>query len=263
MEQLRLTPTFSQNVIDSIELDKKLNNAYIISGKANGKTFLMSDCVSTKEDFNKNKTYGFTNKIHKLISPLEETYSCFSENSTYRLAMNYFDKLSHQQNVKFDFKNREHIEKVITIFKKLKADSIKNNYDVNNYCRMFFINKEDVWSYIIDGEGRLSILQNIKSENYYLAPNSFFSSPIRLKQNFGYNEELITFCKNEINSINKHNFSLKNRFSHIIFEKDTVDYYDSIDNYDEFILSETGGDFEDVVEKNNIKPFPWTKRGFI
>jgi hypothetical protein len=225
---MRTIPMYSENAERSSKRVKENTMAYIISGISNGKPFLMSDCIATHKDKNKNKTYHYSNKLNRLISTEIETYFCFAGSDSYGYAVNCFDRECYEKNKSFDFRNEEHITEVLEIFRYIKEYRIKQGFKVDNYARLYFVTKTDVYFYQFNDDGKLTKLQNIGNDNYYIEPRVTDNYPTKLGKQFNNNQELIDFCKEEILKVQDYNIDLKDKFSYVIFNGNEIMFNNSV-----------------------------------
>ncbi len=153
-----------------------------------------------------------------------------------------------KKNKSFDFKNEEHISDVLEIFRKVKEYHENNGHEVKNYVRLYFIDKTGVYYYDTTDKGEISILQQIKNNDYYIEPCITENPPVKLKQQFKNNQELLSFCKNEIlECANKdYKIDLKDKFSSIIFDNNEVYFDNSVKNNKELSLSLIAGDYNEL-----------------
>lgn len=242
---MRTIPTCDENAERSLKRMKENTMTYIIAGISNRKPFLMSDCVGTDKSSGERK-FNYTKKLDKLISVNEETHFCLAGADSYGYAVNIFDRECHEKNKSFDFKNEEHLSEVLEIFREIKEYRIKQKFKVDNFSRLYFVVKNDVYYYEIDDEGKLSKLQNIGIDNYYIRPNLTQNSPTKLEKEFNSNQELIDFCKEEILNVQDYGIDLKDKFSSIVFDNNEVFFDNSVKNNKELVLSLIGGSYDEL-----------------
>ena len=242
---MRTIPMYSENAERSLKRAKEKTMTYIISGISNGKPFLISDCVGADKSSGERK-FNYTKKLDKLISVDKETYFCLAGADSYGYAINIFDRECYEKNKTFDFKNEEHLTEVLEIFRDIKKYRIKQGFKVDNYARLYFVNKNDIYYYDIEDDGILSKLQNIGNDNFYIRPNITKNPPTRLDKVFTNNEELIDFCKEEILKVQDYNIDLKDKFSYVIFDDEEVLFNNSVKNNKELVLSLIGGCYDEL-----------------
>jgi hypothetical protein len=240
---MRTIPMFSENAERSLKRMKDRTMTYIITGISNGKTFLMSDCVGT-DNSESIKKFNYTKKLDKLISTNDETYFCLAGADSYGYAVNCFDRECYEKNKSFDFKNEEHILWIIDIFKKIK--DYRKKHKINDFVRLYFITKTDIYYYQVDDNGNLSKLLNIGINNYYIRPNLTENSPIKLERQFENNQELIKFSKEEILKVQDYNIDLKDKYSFVIFDDKEVVFDNSVKTNKELVLSLIGGSYNEL-----------------
>jgi len=241
-------PMYSENAERSLKRAKEKTMTYIIAGISNKKPFLMTDCVGTQKDGNNNKIFKYRNKLNKLISCDTETYFCLAGADSYGNAVLSFDRECFEKNKSFDFKNEEHITEVLEIFKRVKKHFTNLRFNVDDYARLYFIDKTDIYYYDIEDDGVISILQNVGSDNYYIRPNITMNSPVKLSKEFKDNQELLSFCKSEVlKCANKdYDIDIKDRFSYVIFDEEEVLFDNSVKNNKELVLSLIGGNYNEL-----------------
>ena len=241
----RVMPMYSENAERSLKIMKDRTMTYIIAGISNKKPFLMVDCVGTDKSSGERK-FNYTKKLERLISAKEQTYFCLSGSDCYSYAVSLFDRECFEKNKSFDFKNEENILEIIEIFKKIKEYRIKQGHEIKNFVRLYFVVKNDVYYYDIDDNLKLSKLQNIGIDNYYIRPNLTESSPTKLDKVFTNNQELIDYCKEEISKVQDYNIDLKNKFSYVIFDDEEVAFDNSVKTNKELVLSLIGGNYNEL-----------------
>ena len=241
----RTIPMYSENAERSLKIMKERTMTYIIAGISNKKPFLMVDCVGTDKSSGERK-FNYTKKLERLISTKEQTYFCLSGSDCYSFAISIFDRECYEKNKSFDFKNEEYMLEIIEIFKQIKEHRIKQGHEIKNFVRLYFVIKTDIYYYEIEDDGSLSNLQNIGINNSYIRPKLTQNSPTKLDKNFNNNQELISFCKEEILKVQDYNIDLKNKFSHIIFDEEEVLFDNSVKTNKELVLSLIGGSYDEL-----------------
>ena len=151
-----------------------------------------------------------------------------------------------KKNTPFNFKNEGHILEIIEIFKPIKEYRIKQGHEIKNFVRLYFITKTDIYYYEIEDDGKLSKLQNIGIDNYYIRPKLTQNSPTKLDKQLNNNQELIDFCKEEILNVQDYNIDLKDKFSYVIFDDKDVLFDNSIKYNKEIVLSLIGGSYDEL-----------------
>ena len=230
---------------------KKRSMTYIISGKYKNNPFLMVDCVASGE-VNNTKVYKFRNKLKKLISTESETYFCLTGSELYQHAIEAFDEKCYWNERNFDFKNPKHIKEVIELFKLICEAPNYSNINIEKFCRIYFVDKEEVYYYQIDDGARLTCAQD--STHLYKIPNNCFIEPnyadnytITIERDFENIEEIVEFCKNKILALNAYNgLDLKDKFSYIIFDNNAKLTNNSFKNNNEIVLSMIAGDYNEL-----------------
>lgn len=224
---------------------KEKNMTYIISGILNGKKFLMSDCVGTNKKPDGTRTFIYTNKLSKLISTNDETYFSHAGAESYSYAINCFDRGCYEKNKLFNFKNKEHISKILEIFEQVKIYYGNQSFKVGHYARLYFVNKTGVYYYDINDNGKLSKIKSLE-DNYYIKPDITENIPVKLNKQFKDNDELLSFCKNEINKVQDYGIKLKGRFSYIIIDDNGIIFDNSIKSNRELALSLIGAKYDEI-----------------
>lgn len=219
---------------------------YIVPGKFKNNPFLMVDCVATGEE-NNTKIYLFRNKLKKLISAENETYFCLTGADAYQYAIEGFDEKCYWNDEKFDFKNIEHIEEILDLFKTFSGYTQYNKgTKIGNFCRLYFINKSNVYYYNIDDDGKLTHLHEIPN-NSFIKPNDATNDPVTINSDFENNEQLIDFCKNEILRYKGYNgLDFKDKFSYVTFSDNGKLISNSLKNNKEIVLSMIAGDYSEI-----------------
>lgn len=138
------------------------------------------------------------------------------------------------------------MSEILDIFKHIKIQREKNGYKTENYARIYFIDKNDVYYYSIEEDGVIPKIQSIEINNYHIRPKITVSSPVKINQNFQNNQELIWFCKNQINECQDYNIDLKDKFSYVIFDKEEIIFDNSMRNNKELVLSTIGCDYGEL-----------------
>ena len=220
---------------------KERTMTYIVSGKLNNCPFLMIDCVATTI------TINLLTTKKKLITTEEDTYFCHTGIDAYQFAVDCFDEKCYINNEKFDFKNINHINEILEIFKLLiiRPEYNQIGIKINNDCRLYFINKNGVYYYNVDSDGDLYDLVEVPN-NTYIKPDNYLVTPIEIKIKIENNDELITFCKNKILNAQNYGIDIKDRLSYIIFNENQQLINNSIKNNKELVLSMVGADYNEL-----------------
>ena len=223
---------------------KERTMTYITSGMINHKPFLMVDCVAKSR---KDKSLHFTKKLNRLLSTKIETYFCLTGIDGMQRAISIFDRKCYENNVEFDFRNEDHINEILEIYKLLiNKWEYNNGFEINNHFnRVYFINKEGVNYFQIDDEMKLWDLIEIPN-NKYIKPQYSTNQPIKFDLTFNNCDELINTCWNEILKIQDSNINLKNRFSFIMFDNEQKIYVNPCRNNEEIILEYVGGNYSEL-----------------
>jgi len=226
---------------------------YIVAGRFKEKTFLMTDCVGTPP----NGEHMFCNKLIRLKSTVNETYSTITGYDTFQVAINLFDRKCFENDIIFDVENENHINEILEIYGLLKNNSDYNKgVDIEKdflHSGLFFIEKGKICYYIIkkDDNDKMFIRDKKYVENNSVFNDYLFLSFDITDAKYDNTNEIIEYCKN---SIRKHyklkedtkHLDLKDRFSFIIFDDDNkiknLPYLNNID----FVLSEIGCKYEDI-----------------
>ena len=223
---------------------------YIVCGKINHKPFLMVDCVATKK-INDVKTYHYTDKLSRLISSTEESYYCLTGKDAFEYAINAFDRKCFQNDINFDFKNIEHINEILELYKIIiKKPEYNGGQDIMGefiYCKIYFITRTDVYYYLItkDCSDNL-ILSEIKEVENNKIVNGF--EPENIQNPDASNEEQIEICKKLIrcSSSQGYGIDLKDRFSSIMFDGNKKIYIDPSRNNNELVMTLIRGKYEEL-----------------
>jgi hypothetical protein len=220
---------------------------YIVAGKFNNNTFLMTDCVGTPP----NGKHMFCNKLVKLKSTMNETYSTITGYDSFQTAINLFDRKCFENDIIFDVENKNHINEILEIYEHLK-DNIKHNIEKNFlHSGLFFIlNNKIVWYKIMrDENGKLEISLTSHIDNNHISED-FVDIHINNNQ-FNNPNEIINYCKQAIIKHYKRkeetkNLNLKDKFSFIMFNGDEKIKILPYSNNKEFVLSEIGCKYVDI-----------------
>lgn len=242
---MRTIPLYDEHAEQSSKEEREKTMTFIVAGISNKKPFLVVDCVGIDKS-NNNRRFQYTKKLVKLISTNEETYFCLAGADSYGYAINLFDRECYEKGRPFDFKNEQHISAVLEMFRQIKEYRITLGFQVDNHARLYFVDKTDVFYYDIDEGGKLSKLQNIGINNYYINPYKTKNPPIKLEQQFENNQQLISFCKNEINKTQNYNIVLKDKFSYVIFDGERTVFDNSAKNNKELVYALTGADYDKI-----------------
>lgn len=132
------------------------------------------------------------------------------------------------------------------MFRNIKEYRIKQGFNVDNYARLYFITKTDIYYYQFNDDGKLTKLQNIGNDNYYIEPRVTDNYPTKLNKEFNDNQELIDFCKEEILKVQDYDIDLKDKFSYVIFDDEEVLFNNSVKNNKELVLSLIGGSYDEL-----------------
>ena len=225
---------------------------YIVAGKLNDNTFLMVDCVETKE----NDEYSFCNKLTRLKSTEIETYSTITGYDAFEYAIKIFDTKCFDNNIILNIENEEHINEILEIYELLKINNsytnginIEKNFD---FACLIFINKDKVCQYYIklNENGKMYINKNTLVGNNQL----FEGLPMLIdinNKNLNNSGEIIEYCKNKIIRFYKgqektENLDLKDKFSFIMFEGDKTTKLLPYKNNQELLFSEIGCDYSKI-----------------
>jgi len=224
---------------------------YIVTGRFNDNTFLMTDCVGTPQ----NDKHKFINKLVRLKSTTNETYSTITGYDTFQVAIILFDRKCFELDVMFDIENKKHICEIIEIYELLKNNSnFTKGIDVEKdflFSELFFVEKDKICYYIIkkDDGNKMYIHEKKYVENNTVVEDAM--TFVLKDEKYNNSNEIIEYCKTEIKKHYKQkeetsHIDLKDKFSYIIFsDNERLKKLPYNDN-SEFILSEIGCNYEEI-----------------
>jgi hypothetical protein len=224
---------------------------YIIAGKLNNNPFLMVDCVGTTA----NGEHQFMNKLNKLKSTKDETFSVITGYDAFQYAINFFDTKCYENDIIFDIENESQINEILELYEFLKNnEKYTKGYDIEKdfyHTGLFFISKNNiVWYLINKDEGKMVIRKKSRILNNQILDDiatTFNTDDF----NFKNIDEIINYCKTTIIKHYKRkeetkNLDLKDKFSFIMFNENEKIKIFPYENNEELIDSIIGCDYSKI-----------------